>query len=204
MFGYCTQAVLLNLQMIIFWLCAGLPGVRGIKYYSTPDKNQAIAFDVNPCYQINEKVAALFLLLFLAMIVFTILMMWPIYDKYSWDQYQLIGLDRSLQKSFRYIQMTKAAFVNFFFMALFQLLVAVYFEKDTVRIIIILFLAVYLLIEIRLGYVGVRIPHSAHRREEVAPQDFPGHRLALLSGLPSAYNTARQQGHRFVQRWPSG
>lgn len=96
------------------------------------------------------------------MIVFTILMMWPIYDKYSWDQYQLIGLDRTLQKSFRYIQLTKAAFLNYFFMSIIQLLVAVYFEKDNIRIVVFFVLALYLLIEIRLGYVGVRCSDSAH------------------------------------------
>lgn len=89
------------------------------------------------------------------MIVLTILMMWPIYEKYSWDQYQLIGLDRNLQKSFRYIQLTKAAFLNFFFMSLLQLLVMVYFEKNIIRICVALLVSLYLLIEIRLGYLAV-------------------------------------------------
>ena len=94
-------------------------------------------------------------MLFIVMIVFTILMMWPIYEKYSWDQYQLIGLDRNLQKSFRYIQLTKAAFLNFFCMSIIQLLVLVVFEKNTIRICIAVGVSIYILIEIRLGYLAV-------------------------------------------------
>ena len=161
LFGYCTQAVLLNLQMLVFWTCAGVPGIRGIKYYSNPDRTQAVAFEVNYGNQIDEKMGMVFFLIFIGMIGFTVLMMWPIYDKYSWDQYQLIGLDRQLQKSFRYIQLTKSAFLNYFFLSLIQLLVAVYFEKNTVRIVVFFLLALYLLVEIRLGYVGVRSPHSS-------------------------------------------
>lgn len=105
--------------------------------------------------QISDWIGLVFCIIFVAMIVFTIAMMWPIYEKFSWDQYQLIGLDRSLQKSFRYIQLAKAAFLGFFCMSMVQLFVMVYFEKSWIRSTIVGLFSLYLLIEIRLGYNAV-------------------------------------------------
>lgn len=92
---------------------------------------------------------------FLSITAVTILMMWPIFDKFSWDQYQLIGLDEELQLAFKNFQLTRSAFLIFFCTSLMQFFTLIYFEQNTTFIIIFSLMAAYLLIEIRLGYLGV-------------------------------------------------
>lgn len=93
---------------------------------------------------------------FLSISAVTILMMWPIFDKFSWDQYQLIGLDEELQLAFKNFQLTRSAFLIFFCTAFMQFFTLIYFEQNTTFVVIFSIMAAYLLIEIRLGYLGVR------------------------------------------------
>lgn len=102
---------------------------------------------------------------YLAVAGLTIVMMWPIYDKFSWEQYQLIGLDEGLQKAFRVIQLAKSTFLIFFLLSAIQFVNLIYFETDTTRIVIFALLAIIMLVAIRLGYLAVRLDLSAPERK---------------------------------------
>ena len=46
LFGYCTMATLINLEMIVFWVCGAVPSIRAIPYYSNTNKKKGTIFDV--------------------------------------------------------------------------------------------------------------------------------------------------------------
>ena len=101
-------------------------------------------------------------------------MMWPIYDKFSWEQYQLIGLDEGLQKAFRVIQLAKSTFLIFFLLSAIQFVNLIYFETDNTRIIIFALLAVIMLVAIRLGYLAVELFNQLRNERANLVQVFLG------------------------------
>ena len=119
--------------MFAFYFVAFSTWISGIKFYSTAN-SESIAFDVRRnLIQIKDGfrwVAYIYMISFIAMAVLTVLMMMPIYDKFSWDKYQLVGLDRELQKAFKDIQLAKGSFLIFFCICAMQLFSLVYFEMN--------------------------------------------------------------------------
>ena len=107
--------------------------------------------------EINKSIGLFMFVAYLSITALTIVMMWPIFDKFSWEQYQLIGLDETLQKAFRDIQLAKGTFLIFFLISVIQFTVLIYFEIDTTRLVIWIILAIIMLVAIRLGYLSVRM-----------------------------------------------
>ena len=149
LYGYCAMTTMTNFQMLaLFYLAVNPLNNKGMRYSKDHDLFFRIA--------ISPSIGSTYMLLFLGSTVLTILLMFPIYDKMMWDQYQLIGLEERLQTAFRDIQMAKANFSNFFLLCLLQTANLIYFETNETLTAIYLVFSMVFLVSIRAGYQALR------------------------------------------------
>lgn len=155
LFGYSTLAVLTNLQIAAFYYVAINPlGVKGFKY--SDESDLIFTFQVlSASCQISQPIGYFMFLAYLVITVLTILLMWPIYEKFLWDIYQLIGLENTMQRAFKTIQIAKSTFLIFFLFTFIQLANLIYFEKSMSWRISYFVVGVVMLVSIRLGLIAV-------------------------------------------------
>lgn len=150
LYGYCAMTSMTNFQMLaLFFLAVNPLHTKGMRY----SKDHDLFFSIS----IQTQVGIIYMQLFLTSTVLTILLMFPIYDKMMWDQYQLLGLEERLQTAFRDIQMAKANFSNFFLLSLIQLANLIYFETNPTLNLIYWIFSVLFLVSIREGYQALRM-----------------------------------------------
>ena len=172
LYGYCTLAVMTNLQIAALYWVAIDPTHQGFRYSRDSDLVFIIKVD-------DISVGYVMFLVYIGITVLTVVMMWPIYENFIWAQYQVIGLEERLQRAFRTVQIAKSTFLIFFLFTIIQFVNLIYFEtSDSLNIIYVL-LGVAMLILIRLGYIAVVSPQPAQNRAVQDGQHLPAARSRL-------------------------
>jgi len=152
LFGYILISTLTNITLLVFYIYAGTPSIQGIRFYppgSNGQRGEIIALSY------PELAAYVLIALYVIMVIVTGLIMKPLYDKFLWEQFNTIGIDRGLQKAFKKIQTAKGSFLIFFCLSLVQQFSLIYFEKSEVMLTVFTVAAVVMLLGVRLGYLAV-------------------------------------------------
>lgn len=106
---------------------------------------------------------------YLSSIALTLLIAYPVYKKFEWDQYELIGLDIDLQKAFATVQLGKSSYLTIFLDTIIQGVTIIYFESNIALTIVEAIFIVLFLVLIRWGYECVVLPadDSCERRRRI-------------------------------------